>query len=317
MKTKNIKIGNILYKIFRLVLLIGICYLFLFPILYIVSLAIRDPNTVNDPSIIWLPKEVSLKSISKAFELMQYGKSLMLTLAITVFGTLGTLLSCSMVGYGLSRFDFKTKPILFCIVILMIVVPPQLLLIPQFLNYRYFTLGGLLTLLKPITGIDSINLTGGNSAVLTYIIPAMFASGLRGGLFVFIFRQFFSGMHKELEEAAKIDGCSTFGIFVRIALPLSIPVFVTVLLYSVIWHWNEYYTSTVYFLGDVKPLAVMLKDLSSALETDNKDFVMHSAQLLRTYLAAGALLTIIPPLGLYVCTQKYFVESIETTGLTG
>lgn len=308
---------TLVYKIFRTVLLIGICYLFMFPVLYIVSLAVRDPATVNDPSIIWLPKEFSLESLSKAFELMKYGQSVIITLVITVFSTLGTLISCSMVGYGLARFEFKTKPILFAIVILMIVIPPQLLLIPQFLNYRYFTFGGLLTLLQPVTGIDSINLTDGNSAVLTYIIPAFCASGLRAGLFIFIFRQFFSGMHKELEEAARVDGCSAFGIFVKIALPLSVPVIITVLLYSVIWHWNEYYTSTIYFLGDVKPIAVMLKNLSSALATDNMNFLMHSAQSLRTYLAAGALLTIIPPLVLYIFTQKYFVESIETTGLTG
>lgn len=318
MKMHSIKVAKSLpYKIFRTVLLIGICYLFMFPILYIVSLAVRDPSTANDPSIIWLPKEMSLKSISKAFELMEYGPSVVLTLVITVFGTLGTLISCSMVGYGLARFKFKTKPILFTIVILMIVIPPQLLLIPQFLNYRYFTLGGILSLLKPLTGVDSINLTNGNSAVLTYIIPAFCASGLRAGLFIFIFRQFFSGMHRELEEAARVDGCNAFGIYLRIAMPLSVPVIITVLLYSVIWHWNEYYTSTIYFMGDVKPVAVMLRNLASALATDNTDFVMHSAQLMRTYLAAGCLLTIIPPLILYIFTQRYFVESIETTGLTG
>ena len=311
------KVRSFPYKVFRTVLLIGICYLFLFPILYVLSLAVRDPSTVNDPSIIWLPKEISFVSISKAFELMKYKESFILTMIITVFGTLGTLVSCSMVGYGLARFEFRTKPLLFFVVILMIVIPPQLILVPQFLNYRYFTFGGLLTLLKPITGVDSINLTGGNTAVLTYIVPAFFASGLRAGLFIFIFRQFFSGMHKELEEAARVDGCSAFGIYLKIALPLSVPVIITVLLYSVIWHWNEYYTSTIYFMGDVKPIAVMLKNLSSALETDNMNFVMHSAQLLRTYLAAGALLTIIPPLILYIFTQKYFVESIETTGLTG
>ncbi len=317
MKKTRINFDGIVYKIFRFLLLVGICYLFLFPVLYLVSMAVRSPETVNDPSIIWLPKSVSFESIKKSAELMKYGKSLTITLVITVFSTLATLFSCSMVGYGLARFKFKTKPLLFTIVILMIVIPPQLLLIPQFLNYRYFTLGGLLTLLKPITGIDSINLTSGNAAVLTYIIPALFASGLRGGLFVFIFRQFFSGMHKELEEAARVDGCSAFGIYVKIALPLSIPIMITVMLYSVIWHWNEYYTSTIYFLGDVKPISVMLRNLAAALTTDNTAFIMHSAQLLRTYLAAGALLTIIPPLVLYIFTQRYFVESIETTGLTG
>ena len=134
---------------------------------------------------------------------------------------------------------------------------------------------------------------------------------------MFIFRQFFAGMKKELEEAARVDGCNAFEIFWKIALPLSVPVLITVLLYSVIWHWNEYYTSAIYFLGEVKPISVMLRNLSASLVTDNISFAMASKDLLRTYLAAGALLTVLPPLVLYTFTQKYFVESIENTGLVG
>lgn len=314
---KKLNSGIALYKVFRFFLLIGVCYLFLFPMLYLVSLAIRDPATVDDPSIIWLPKIVSLVSIKKAAELLNYGKSVWLTGLLTVFSTVGTLISCSSVGYGLSRFRFKMKPVLFAIVILMIVIPPQLLMVPQFLNYRYFTFGGIMTLLKPITGVESINLTEGNTAILTFIIPATFASGLRSGLFIFIFRQFFSGMHRELEEAARIDGCNAFQIFVKIAIPLSVPAVITVMLYSIIWHWNEYYTTAIYFLGDVKPIAVMLNNLSGSLINDNQDLLYQSATLLRTYLGAGALLTVTPVLVLYLFTQKYFVESIESTGLVG
>lgn len=317
-KSKNILSGKVPYKIFRFFLLLGICYLFVFPILYLVSLAVRSPESVNDPSVIWLPKELSLESFKKAFELLKYKDSVITTLCITVFSTIGTVVSCAMTGYGLSRFEFKTKKLLFVFMLLMIVVPSQLLMIPQFLNYRYFDFLGLLKLLYPITNVESINLTAGNSAVLTFILPACFATGLRGGLFVFIFRQFFLGMRKELEEAARVDGCNAFMIFWRIAMPLSIPVIITVILYSVIWHWNEYYTSTIYFLGDVKPISVMLKELSSNLLNDNVTmFGMASKDLMRTYLAAGALLTVCPPLILYVFTQRYFVESIENTGIVG
>lgn len=315
---KSLKLGDLLYKVFRLIFLIGISYLFLFPILYMLSLAVRHPATVDDPSIIWLPKAFSMASISKAAELMKYGESFLLTLIITFFSTLASLISCSMVGYGLARFEFKAKKFLFAIVILLIVIPPQLLMIPQFLNYRYFTICGLLTILEPITGLANINLVGGsNTAVLTFIIPATFASGLRSGLFIFMFRQFFSGMHKELEEAARIDGCNAFQIYYKIALQLSKPAITTVTLYSIIWHWNEFYTSSIYFLGDVKPLSVMLSYLSEMLLSDNSDLVMHSPILLRTYLAAGSLLTILPLLIFYIFAQRYFVESIENTGLVG
>ena len=314
---KSLKPGKLLYNLFRLIFLIGISYLFLFPILYMLSLAVRHPATVDDPSIIWLPKVFSMASISKAAELMKYGESALLTFTITFFSTIASLISCSMVGYGLARFEFKAKKFLFAIVILLIVIPPQLLMIPQFLNYRYFTIGGLLTILEPVTGIANINLVEGNAAVLTFIIPAIFASGLRSGLFIFMFRQFFSGMHKELEEAARIDGCNAFQIYYRIAIPLSKPAIITVTLYSIIWHWNEFYSSTIYFLGEVKPLAVMLNNLAEALTTNNVDLILQSSALLRTYLAAGSLLTILPLLIFYIFAQRFFVESIENTGLVG
>lgn len=317
MLKSKIKSADIVYKLFRFVLLIGICYLFLFPILYMVSLALRHPLTVDDPSIIWLPKEISFESISKSAELMKYKDSFLLTFLITSLSTVGTVVSCSLVGYGLSRFEFKAKKFLFALVVLMIVVPPQLLMIPEFLNYRYFTIGGLLTLLKPITGIANINLVEGNSAALTFILPAMFASGLRAGFFIFIFFQFFKGMHTELEEAARIDGCNSFQTYYRIAIPLSKPAITTVTLYSIVWHWNEFYTSSVYFLGDVKPLSVMLNNLAESLLNDNSSLVLQSTTLLRTYLAAGSLLTILPLLIFYVFAQRAFVESIENTGLVG
>lgn len=314
---RSLKPANIVYKVFRFFLLIGICYLFLFPILYMLSLAVRHPMTVDDPSIVWLPKAVSLESIKAAAKYLKYKDSFLITFLITAVSTLASVISCSMVGYGLSRFKFKTRNFLFVIVILMIVVPPQLLMIPQFLNYRYFTIAGVLTLLGPITGVANINLVEGNSAVLTFILPAMFASGLRSGLFIFMFNQFFSGMHKELEEAAKIDGCSAFGTYYKIAIPLSKPAIITVILYSIVWHWNEYYTSSIYFLGEIKPLSVMLKNLTNNLVNDNIELVLQSRELLRTYLAAGALLTILPLLIFYVFAQRYFVESIENTGLVG
>lgn len=314
---KKIKPADIVYKLFRFFLLIGICYLFLFPILYMLSLAIRHPSTVDDPSIVWLPKTVSFESIRAAAEYLNYKESFWLTFLITSVSTLASVVSCSVVGYGLSRFKFKTRNFLFAVVILMIVVPPQLLMIPQFLNYRYFTFAGLLTILEPITGVANINLVEGNTACLTFIFPAMFASGLRAGLFIFMFNQFFSGMHKELEEAARIDGCNAFRIYYRIAIPLSKPAITTVVIYSIVWHWNEYYTSSIYFLGDVKPLSVMLKNLTNNLVNNNIELILQSRTLLRTYLAAGSLLTILPLLIFYIFAQRYFVESIENTGLVG
>lgn len=153
--------------------------------------------------------------------------------------------------------------------------------------------------------------------MLTFILPACLASGLRCGLFIFIFRQFFQDVPKELEEAARIDGCGAFRTFCQIIVPLAGPAFITVMLFSIIWHWNDYYLSAMYFMGDVKPVSVMLSNLNDLLKASMDTTIQVPQDTLRTYLAAGSLLVTLPPLLLYLFTQKYFTESIQRTGIVG
>jgi multiple sugar transport system permease protein len=142
------------------------------------------------------------------------------------------------------------------------------------------------------------------------------ASGLRAGLYIFIFRQFFAGISKELEEAASIDGCGPIRTFYQIMIPLAVPAFVTVLLFSIIWYWNDYFSASIYFVDEIKPLTVMLKNLNGILISSG--LVGGSNPLnSRMFIQAGALITIAPLLILYLFTQKFFTESIERTGIVG
>lgn len=308
--------GPFIWKVFRLFLLIGICYIFLFPILYMISVAVRTPEAVNDPSSIWIPRAVSLESIKTAIKTLNYWNAVKKSTIITIGGTLGSLISCSLVGYGFARFKFKEKNILFILLVLTIIVPPQTILISSFINFRYFDFGGILTLLSKILPFlpSSINLI---DTPWTFILPALFSSGLRAGLFAFIFRQFFAGLPKELEEAATIDGCGGFRTFLQIMVPLAKPAIITVLLFSVVWNWNDYYQSAVYFYNDM-PVSVMLKQMASLLQ-DSKLYntVTDTPDQIRTYLQAGCLLSIAPPLVLYIFTQRFFTESIERSGIVG
>lgn len=307
---------GILWKVFRFFLLLGICYIFLFPVLYMISIAVRGPDTVNDPSIVWIPREISLSSIKTATEILEYPRAITATLILSVGGTIGSLISCSLVGYGFARFNFKEKGFLFALVILTIIVPPQTTIISSFINYRNFDFFGITKLLHLIIPDipSSISLV---NTVWTFILPAFFASGLRAGLFIFIFRQFFAGMPKDLEEAAWIDGCGTFRTFVQVMLPLAKSAFITVLLFSFVWHWNDYVQSSMYFNAN-QPISVMLNQMQSLLQ-DAKifDVVTNTPDEIRTYLQAGCLLTILPPLILYIFTQRLFTESIERTGIVG
>ncbi len=307
-----------LVAIARTVLIIGMSYVFLFPVLYLVSMSLRDAATVSDPSIVWIPKKLSLESVQKAWEVMNYGQTAVLSLVIAVTSTLAACLSCSLVGYGLSRYKFAERNVLFFIVILMIVVPPYTILIPSYMNFRFFDILGLLRLVPALTGGNGyINLAEYPQSVLTFVLPSLFATGLRSGLFIFIFRQTFLGMPKDLEEAACIDGCGPFKTYVRVIFPLATSAFITVMLFSFVWHWNDYTNSAIYFLGDVKPVSVMLSNLRNALFITNPEFIVLSSDVMRTYLSAGALLVVVPPLLLYIFTQKYFTESIERTGIVG
>lgn len=308
--------AGIVWKIFRFLLLVGVCYIFLFPLLYMLSVAVRGPDTVNDPSIVWIPREFSLSSVKTAIEILEYPRAVTTTLVITLGGTLGSLLACSLVGYGFARFQFKEKNFAFAMVLLTIIVPPQTTIISQFINYRNFSVFGILTVLHAI--IPSI--PGSISLIntpWTLILPAVFAVGIRAGLYIYIFRQFFTGMPKDLEEAAMIDGCGALRTFVQVMLPLAKSAIITVLLFSFIWHWNDYFQSSMYF-NDNQPISVMLNQMQSLLQ-DQKlfDIVTNTPDEIRTYLQAGCLLTVLPPLVLYIFTQRFFTESIERTGIVG
>ena len=148
------------------------------------------------------------------------------------------------------------------------------------------------------------------------ILPAIFASGIRAGLMIFIFRQFFLGQPKELEEAAKIDGCGVFSTYFKIMLPLSSPAIISVSVFSFVWYWNDSFYSSLFFDGDLKPLTAQLDMLRITLTSENA-FVSYSPQEQKAFISAAAILCVIVPLILYMIIQKRFSESIERVGIVG
>ena len=298
--------------VLRFVVLLGLSYVFLFPVLYMISVAFRAPDSVNDPSVIWIPRALSLQSLRETVALMNYGHALMKTLAMTVPSTLAAVLSCSVIGYGFARYDFREKKAAFLLVVLTIIVPPQMIVLSSYTNFRYFTFAGLLRLLALIPGVPaSVNLL---DTPWTFILPSLFGVGLRGGFFIFIYRQFFLGMPKELEEAAYIDGCSPFATFWRIMFPLAKPAIIIVLLFGLVWHWNDTSLSAMYYMNDM-PLSVMLSNLKTLIV--DSGVTVQGNDMVRTYMQAGCLLTITPPLLLYLVAQRYFTESVERAGIVG
>ncbi len=300
------KSSGFVYSLFRYLLLIGIAYIVLFPLLYMVALAFRPSEQLKDPTVVWLSKSYTLENILKATEVLEYFKSFWFTLRVAVLSAIVQVFSSSICAYGLARFKFKEKNLLFGLVIFTIIVPQQAILIPIYSNFVNFNPLGILGLF----GLEPINLI--NSG-WSFYLPAIFAVGINSGLMIFIYKQFFQSFPAELEEAAWIDGAGPLKTFLRIVLPSSGVATLVVSLFSLVWYWNDYMLSSLLF-EDVQPLSVRLVQLETQITQLSST---SNIELVRNYLMAGCLLYILPILIFYLCVQKRFVESMERVGIVG
>jgi multiple sugar transport system permease protein len=305
------KSSAIAIKFLRFYLLLGVCFVLLYPLLYMLSNAFRPFSELSDPGVIWIPKQFTMDNFRIAFDALSYRVSALNTARISIVSALLQLISCSLIGYGLARYRFAERGLIFALALFTIIVPPQTIILSTFLNFRFFDYLGL----EPILRLVFPNL---KESILdtawTFYLPAITGTGIRSGLFIFIFRQFFKGLPKELEYSAKIDGCGAYSTYFRVMLPNSGAVIITVFLFSVVWYWNDYYAPAL-LLSNNFPLSVALSRIRSALQLMNVAEENVSADQVRVYLQAASLLYILPMLVLYIFTQRYFTESIERTGL--
>lgn len=293
------------WPFFRAVILIGLGFVIMYPLIYMISCAFRDRADMSDPTVMWIPRHFTLKVIAETIDAMDYWKTLGNTLLLNIGCSLVQVFSCALTGYGFARFRFKGSRLLFGIVIMMILVPPQVISLPLYTQFRYFG----------IKGLFSLNLIDSR---LTMYLPALTANGIRAGLMIYIFRQFFRGMPRELEDAAYIDGCGPFRTFLSVMLPNASAALLTVFLFSVVWYWNDYYVSSTFFT-DTRTIALMLTNLDNELKMNlfNDPTVQISPRDQIVWKEAGCLLSIAPVLIMYVFLQKHFTEGIERSGIVG
>ena len=303
LRRKSVK--DKVWPLFRFVILVGLSFVILYPLIYMISCAFRDRGDMSDPTVMWIPRHYTLDVIKETIDAMDYWETLKNTLLLNIGCSVVQVIACAVTGYGFARFKFKRKKLLFAIVIMMILVPTQVISLPLYTQFRYFG----------IKGLFSVNLI---DSKLTMYLPAMTANGIRAGLMILIFRQFFIGLPKEIEDAAYIDGCGPFMTFVKVMAPTAVPAFLTVFLFSVVWYWNDYYVSNTFFTAP-KTIALMLTNLDSQLKIRlfNDPSVQISMREQIVWKEAGCLLSIAPVLIMYVFLQKHFTEGIERSGIVG
>lgn len=300
------RIAGYVWPFFRAVIIFGLSFVILYPILYMISTSIRPQSEMNDPSIMWIPKTIRLENFVEVWKATNYPSTLWNTLVLNVVSSVLQVGTCALTGYGFARFKFKGKNFFFALVLLQIIVPVQIILIPQYSQFRYFDIFGLFNALMG----DSLNLVGTNFAMY---IPALMCNGIRAGLFIYLFRQFFRGLPKELEDAAYLDGCGPFKTFISVMIPNAASSFLTVFIFSIVWYWNDYYVSSMYF-NDPNTIALKVNNITNIISMylDNQvgiatDYVV--------WMEAACLLAITPIVIMYIFLQKYFTEGIARAGL--
>ena len=294
------------WPVFRFLILFGLGFVILTPLMFMISYAFRENQDMNDPTVMWIPRHLTLRIMKQTIDAMGLTNTennpLINTLILNIGCSICQVVTCAITGYGFARFKFKGRNLLFGIVILQILVPTQIISIPLYSTFRNFLFG-------------SVNLI---DTMFVMYLPALTANGIRAGLMIFIFRQFFRGLPKELEDAAYLDGCGPFKTFIQVMVPNAASSFLTVFLFSIVWYWNDFYVASAFFTNK-KTISLVLKNLDGTLNIAifNNANANVSAREKIVWLEAACLISITPMLILYACLQKHFTEGIERSGLVG
>ena len=299
-KVKKIFLGmkftdGLLFKIIVYSLLIILAFVFVYPLLYMLSISLQSLDDLLNPMVNQVPTKLYFKNFQDAFRVLDYMPTLGKSVYIILIPALLQTIIASLVGYGFARFEFRGKRFWMMLVILTYIIPPQVTMIPKYVLFH--NMGFL-----------------GNA--LSIIIPASFGQWLNSAIFILIFYQFFRQIPKSLDEAAQMDGASPLYIYFRISIPLSIPSIVTSFLFSFVWYWNETYISSLFLDKNNRTLQVMLQNFVSEYKSvmggeAGQDVANEAVRM------AATILIILPMLLVYLVLQKSFIEGIDRAGITG
>ncbi|OHE27674.1 MAG: ABC transporter permease [Tenericutes bacterium GWC2_39_45] len=298
-KIRKFILGNhgsdsMLARIVIYILLISIGFLYIYPLLYMLSNSFKSQADIVNPMVNWVPTALYWGNYERAFKVLNFFPTLGMSLIVTLIPALLQTMVTALIGYGFAKFEFKFKKMWLVLVLMTFVIPVQVYMIPRYVMFFEFDL-----LESP----------------LSIILPALFGQGVNSAIFVLIFYQFFRMIPNSINEAAEIDGAGPYYIFFKIGIPLAVPAFITSFLFGLVWYWNETYISSL-FLGSGYPnlqlrLANFVSEYTQMFSSDELLRINEGVRL------AATLLIILPMVIVYFAIQRWFVEGVDRTGVTG
>ena len=278
----------------RWLVLLGFAYLFLFPVLFMIATSVKSDTELRNPLVQWISRSPTVHTYVLAYTALGW-RGLRNSVFISVLSMIGQTAIGAMVGYSAARLRFPGRDFLFAVLLFTIVVPPETIMLSQFMYYSKLKW---------------------NNTYIPLILPAYLGYGVRGGILLFVYRQFFRGLPYELEDAAYVDGAGPLRTFWQIMLPLAKPAILVVLLFSLVWNWNDHFLPNL-ILRDVRTFTLpqQLGILHNLIVNTGLVSLYGAIGLQENTYMAAVVLTITPMLLMYLFAQRYFTQSIDRTGL--
>ena len=312
---------KLVWYLFRLVLLIGVAFVVIYPFITKIAASFMEFQDFTLSYVRIIPAHFTFNTYIAIFEELDYMTAFANTTVLSVGCAIIQTFVCCAVGYGLAKFKFKGAKYVFLAVILTMIVPHATLQLSMATFLSKFDITGPMAmfgtpgLIELLTGapLDLYN------SYFPFMLLSITALGFKNGLYIFLFRQFFRGVPDELEESAYIDGSGIMKTFVRVILPLSVPMLITVFLFSFSWQWTDTFYADLFISPSqgMTMLPDLIEETPNSLALAMKDFDVVSSYITSAIKGTCGIMIIMPLVIVYVFCQKFLVQGIERSGLVG
>jgi len=294
-----------IYRSAVYVLLIAIAYVFLYPLLRMLSMTFMSSSDLINPEIDWVPQNWSFTNLRVAWSVMDMPSTIFNSLWFTGTLSIAQTFVSAMTGFAFARYQFKFKNFWFMMILLSFVIPVPLVLIPRWMMF---------TTVQNLAGIKLIG------TIIPQLLMTILGQGVYSSILILIFYNFFKMIPISLDEAARIDGATSWQVFYQIILKMSVPTIATVFLFSFVWNYNESYITSIFVRTAMKLMPLQLALFDSIFERMSASVPGAPGGQFRineSFKMAATLITMAPMMIMYIFVQRQFVEGIEKTGITG